>query len=262
MFSERLEKLIEATLEDGQLTQQEIDAIKKRAEAEGEDLNEVEIYIQSLMQKRQQKAQKEANEAAREELVARKKAQEAQDKADEENEKARRGNVCPHCGTPIPPLTKICPECGKAISGNETVADKKLEEKIKTLINYTSSISSKDPELIAYSSRSYSKEVASAQALCKEMEILYGDNPKVTELIETLNNIISKNAKKVAGIKNKKNYKKNFTKITNHIILIISLVLMGLEFYDHEKYTNLFIIGFLGIMIWVGRWVVYFFKYK
>ena len=53
MFSERLEKLIQSSLQDGILTDQEKAAIIKRAKAEGEDIDEIEIYIDSLLQKRQ-----------------------------------------------------------------------------------------------------------------------------------------------------------------------------------------------------------------
>ena len=53
MFSERLEKLIQSSLQDGILTDQEKAAIIKRAKTEGEDIDEVEIYIDSLLQKRQ-----------------------------------------------------------------------------------------------------------------------------------------------------------------------------------------------------------------
>ena len=53
MFSERLEKLIQSSLQDGILTDQEKAAIIKRANAEGEDIDEIEIYIDSLLQKRQ-----------------------------------------------------------------------------------------------------------------------------------------------------------------------------------------------------------------
>jgi len=60
MFSERLEKLIQSSLQDGILTDQEKAAIIKRAKAEGEDVDEVEIYIDSLLQKRQ----KELNNSA------------------------------------------------------------------------------------------------------------------------------------------------------------------------------------------------------
>lgn len=52
MFSERLEKLIQSSLQDGILTDQEKAAILKRAKAEGEDVDEIEIYIDSLLQKR------------------------------------------------------------------------------------------------------------------------------------------------------------------------------------------------------------------
>ena len=60
MFSERLDKLIQSSLQDGILTDQEKAAIIKRAKAEGEDIDEVEIYIDSLLQKRQ----KELNNSA------------------------------------------------------------------------------------------------------------------------------------------------------------------------------------------------------
>ena len=53
MFSERLDMLIQSSLQDGILTDQEKAAIIKRAKAEGEDIDEVEIYIDSLLQKRQ-----------------------------------------------------------------------------------------------------------------------------------------------------------------------------------------------------------------
>lgn len=60
MFSERLDKLILSSLQDGILTDQEKAAIIKRAKAEGEDIDEVEIYIDSLLQKRQKELNKSA----------------------------------------------------------------------------------------------------------------------------------------------------------------------------------------------------------
>ena len=53
MFSERLEFLIHNAVEDGQVTEKERAAIIRRAQAEGEDLDEVDIYIQSLLQKKE-----------------------------------------------------------------------------------------------------------------------------------------------------------------------------------------------------------------
>lgn len=52
MFSERLEFLIHNAVEDGQVTEKESAAIIRRAQAEGEYLDEVDIYIQSLLQKK------------------------------------------------------------------------------------------------------------------------------------------------------------------------------------------------------------------
>jgi hypothetical protein len=103
MFSERLENLIKAALQDGVLTDQEKASIVKRAQAEGEDIDEVEIYIQSLMQKRQQELNQKNKEANAE-----------QAKKDLENEKERSKTLrkCPKCGTLIPNLTNVCPECG------------------------------------------------------------------------------------------------------------------------------------------------------
>lgn len=53
MFSERLEFLIHNAVEDGQVTEKESAVIIRRAQAEGEDLDEVDIYIQSLQQKKE-----------------------------------------------------------------------------------------------------------------------------------------------------------------------------------------------------------------
>lgn len=53
MFSKELENLIQATLEDGVLEENEKAALVKRAQREGVDLDELEIYINSLLQRRQ-----------------------------------------------------------------------------------------------------------------------------------------------------------------------------------------------------------------
>ena len=53
MFSKELENLIQATLEDGVLEDNEKAALIKRAQKEGVDLDELEIYINSLLQRRQ-----------------------------------------------------------------------------------------------------------------------------------------------------------------------------------------------------------------
>ena len=96
MFSERLEGLIKAAMQDGILTDKEKQAILKRAEAEGEDPTEVEIYIESLLQKEQQTRRKQEDE---------------KDEQLYKEKQAAIGKVCPNCGKHVPPLTIKC-DCG------------------------------------------------------------------------------------------------------------------------------------------------------
>lgn len=100
MFSKELESLIQATLEDGILEDNEKAALVKRAQAEGVDLAELEIYINSIMQKRQKELDAKRGEEYAKAEMAKKEA---------------IGKVCPHCGTPIPPLAEKCPSCGTII---------------------------------------------------------------------------------------------------------------------------------------------------
>ena len=119
MFSKEMEALIEATLADGVLTDQEKTALINRAEKEGVDLNELEIYIQSILQKRQQELEKKSREALAQ-----------HEEADLESEKLRAKTlrVCPKCGTQIPHLSNACPNCGFIIEKTE------LDEKLVVLI--------------------------------------------------------------------------------------------------------------------------------
>ena len=114
MFSPELENLIQATLEDGILEVKEEAALIKRAQAEGVDIAELEIYINSILQKRKREADKEKN--AKQEQIAQKK-----------KEALRK---CPNCGESIPVMAISCPKCGyelsdqKAVSSVQILADK------------------------------------------------------------------------------------------------------------------------------------------
>lgn len=88
MFSKELEDLIQATLEDGVLEENEKAALIKRATAEGVDIAELEIYINSILQRRQRELNKEAD-ARREKR--------------EKERKEALGRICPNCGKQIPP---------------------------------------------------------------------------------------------------------------------------------------------------------------
>ena len=133
MFSERLENLIKAALQDGILTEQEKASIIKRAKAEGEDVDEVDIYIQSLVQKKQQELAKEAQEAETARIVAQKKEREAR-MASELEEQKQRDHImrkCPVCGGIIPALSNVCPDCQHVINSYDT--DEKMMEMMKKI---------------------------------------------------------------------------------------------------------------------------------
>ena len=52
MFSEELKQLIDAAVTDGKVTEKEMKVIARRAKAEGVDMDELEIYIDSCIQKK------------------------------------------------------------------------------------------------------------------------------------------------------------------------------------------------------------------
>lgn len=106
MFSKELEGLIQATLEDGILEENEKAALVKRAQAEGVDLAELEIYINSIMQRRQR------------ELNEKKDAEYAKI---EQQKKEAIGKVCPKCGRQVAPLTLVC-ECGFEFNSKKVVS--------------------------------------------------------------------------------------------------------------------------------------------
>lgn len=114
MFSKELESLIQATLEDGKLEDFEKAALAKRAQAEGVDLAELEIYINSLLQRRA----RELNQKREEELNMLSK-----------QKKEAFGRVCPNCGAQVQAMTLRC-DCGyeftnaKAVSSVNLLYDK------------------------------------------------------------------------------------------------------------------------------------------
>lgn len=206
MFSERLERLIEASLQDGQLTEQEKAAIIKRAEAEGEDINEVDIYIQSLQQKRQQELNLQAQLAATEEMVAQKKARETKQAAaaEEEKERAKLLRKCPACGTPIPAVTNVCPNCGHVVESDDF--SKEITDLIKLinkcaphdvdsdgkadLTEYRSkSVYDKDPnshklyDIIDEGSNDNYEIKSKYYELINDLEIKYGEVPMVKSFL-------------------------------------------------------------------------------
>lgn len=125
MFSKELENLINASLEDGVLEEYEKAAIVKRAQAEGVDLTELEIYINSILQRRK----RELNEKKEEEY-----------KELERQKQNEIGKVCPKCGKEVPPLTLVC-NCGFEFKKNEVNSSvKKLAKKIQRVSSSKSEV--------------------------------------------------------------------------------------------------------------------------
>ena len=110
MFSKELENLIQATLEDGILDDYEKAALVKRAAAEGVDLAELEIYINSILQRRKRELAKEQD--AKQEILDQKKKEDF-------------GRTCPNCGKQVPPLTLVC-DCGYEFTRKKEVSSVQL----------------------------------------------------------------------------------------------------------------------------------------
>lgn len=213
-FSDRLKNLIDNALEDGQLTEQERNAIIRRAQAENEVIDEVDIYIQSLQQKRLKELKDEAQQKAEKERVASMKAREAKEKAEAEDEKERSTILrkCPACGATLPPLTSVCPECGIIIDAFNI--DKEIITLIQTaqranfrikdgaiagywkLENKSSwdTICDNDPIMkkayrtIGVFGECYQLE-SNYVELMNQLRILYSDNPKVKNFLVMQRNV-------------------------------------------------------------------------
>lgn len=100
MYSEELEMLIDAALEDCELTEKEKQVLFKRAQAEGIDLDEFEMIVDAK-------------------LLKKKKAQQANEISSTPLQSNKVGEVkkCPVCGAIHVVGTAVCPECGFAFSG-------------------------------------------------------------------------------------------------------------------------------------------------
>lgn len=93
LFSPELERLIEITIADGVLTDQEKAVLVEAAQKEGVDIKQLDVYIQYLLHQRKEEEIKKAEEKKAEETIG--------------------GEVkkCPNCGAPYKLGTLVC-VCG------------------------------------------------------------------------------------------------------------------------------------------------------
>lgn len=123
MYSEKLEGLIEAIIADGEIEESEMAVLKRAAEREGEDPDELEIVVKGRLAK-MKKAQAQQMPPMPAEPV--------------NLANAKHGNVmsCPNCGAEVIGGKACCPECGynftniKANSSAEKLA-KQLQELVE-----------------------------------------------------------------------------------------------------------------------------------
>lgn len=228
MFSKELENLIQATLEDGVLEEYEKTALVKRAQAEGVDLAELEIYINSLLQKRQRELRKRKSE---------------QDEKYRKEKKEAFGRVCPNCGKQVPPMTLRC-DCGYEFSSQKHVSSVQvLADKIGAIV------SEKNNEKYSDNRKEFEKQ--RLERICDTISLFPVPNTK-EDIIEFLA-LSATNSKTKGGI---------FGTLMGRIIPLASIIfvfstVIGLS--DVKYFLDGFLMGLivLGIPTFVIGWYVF-----
>ena len=229
MYSEQLEALIKNVLADGVITDKERAVLHKKAEAEGIDVDEIDVYIEGEL-----------------------------DKIRNEQMKAKaQVRKCPACGEIIPALSNICPSCGAAVDNQREDDLHKLLVRIENDLVDIKAIS--ESSFNKKSEKEYKEKKAIFEKDVREARVYYGENKRVQKLIAELQQELT-----TVNQLNKK-YKRNklFTKIVSiPIVLLIIyavfkwLVIPAWEGLDSESQLLLIlsgvIFGILGILIWRG----------
>lgn len=204
MFSEDLQKLIEASLVDGVITDQERAVIRKRALLEGVDPDEVDLMLDAEVQKIRKK---------QEEAVAKVKK-------------------CPACGEIIPALSGVCPSCGHAVAVTKNDANQELlglmaqmEAAVKDF-SESYKLTGKDILLLyvfsifwaAYLAYRFisDKNKLRYQEVKRKATMLYGENKKLQTFIVEMDNEI------------KSIQKRNYRKAIAFVVIPLLLILLPL----------------------------------
>jgi len=181
-----IEKLIDLALADGEITDKERSVILKKAEKLGEDLDEVDMIIESKVHKSQPR-----------------------------KKKVEDLNLCPSCGEVISGLSKTC-ICGYVINSNDFKNSRSLEESVETLENLIVKIrtygrGSSKSELEGLISQ-IEKEV-------RYVNTRYGGNSDIQKLIKNLEEFSETHISKILNYKKRKTL---FFRGLYSILLIIS----------------------------------------
>lgn len=111
MTREDFERLLDMTLLDGVLTQQEQSVLIQRASELGITPDELQIMIDAKMQEKQLNAQKEQNAATQNQMLYSTLVAVAQNSS----KGSARPTKCPHCGAPVELYSSRCAQCGNEI---------------------------------------------------------------------------------------------------------------------------------------------------
>lgn len=157
MYNERIERLINAALADGELTEKEKQILFKNAQAEGIDLDEFEMILESRLYEKQKEAQDAAQAQAlamaqlqTQQFQAQAQAQTAQAQAQAAQAQAQAAQTpppvapkstkfgdirkCPACGAIVAAGSASCLECGYAFTEDAgTTAMDKLYDRLKAI---------------------------------------------------------------------------------------------------------------------------------
>ncbi|MBQ7855229.1 MAG: hypothetical protein IJ352_09475 [Muribaculaceae bacterium] len=120
LYSDKINKLIDMALVDGQLTEKEKQILFKNAQREGVDLDEFEMVLEAKMFERSQQIQQaqaqQMAQMAPPPPAAMPQATVASQVAPKSN---KYGDIrkCPACGAMLQSFQTCCPECGHEIMG-------------------------------------------------------------------------------------------------------------------------------------------------
>ena len=122
MYSEKLEGLISDIIADGEIEEAEMNVLKKAAEREGEDPDELEIVVKGRLAK--MKKQETDNKNVPSSTAS----------APQSDKLGGTAMRCPACGALYVVGTAACPECGYAFSGIQ--ATRSSEKLYQTLLDF------------------------------------------------------------------------------------------------------------------------------
>lgn len=202
MYSEKLERLIQLSIEDGVIDETENAVLIKCAKEEGVDIDELTLYVNSLVKKRQRELEAEVTS----------KVQKY-----EKEKKEAIGNICPKCGKQIPSMSIVCPYCGCEI------VKKDANSSIKELANKIDRIRSANIN-------NEQKEVRIAETIN-----LYPVPNTKEDILEFLA-LVTPNAKKKGGIFGSRGGRFAVFTLVNLIFAIVVYIQQGntYGFDDHE----------------------------